>query len=94
MSNRFQILCYMCSKFNKSIAHIASGCPILLNSKYKKHHDKICTYLHWCILQDHDVPVFNTWHTHNPQPATKISDHITLHYNMALEQRSVHPLLI
>eukprot|EP00957_Ditylum_brightwellii_P204656 15340295-Ditylum_brightwellii.AAC.1 len=57
----------------------------LLNFKYKRHHEKICIYLHWCILQDHDVLVSNTWHTNDPQPATKISDHITLHYDMTLE---------
>eukprot|EP00957_Ditylum_brightwellii_P031595 2395913-Ditylum_brightwellii.AAC.1 len=58
---------------------------MLFNSKYKKCHDKICTYLHWCILQDHYVPVSNTWHTHDPHPATEISYHITLHYDMTLE---------
>eukprot|EP00957_Ditylum_brightwellii_P030437 2305196-Ditylum_brightwellii.AAC.1 len=78
-------LCRLCGEHNKSIAHITSGCKILLDSKYKQQHDRICTYLHWGILKDHNMPISNTWYTHNPKAATEISDHITLHYGMVLD---------
>eukprot|EP00957_Ditylum_brightwellii_P018990 1429507-Ditylum_brightwellii.AAC.1 len=78
-------MCHLCGKFNESIAHITSGCPMLLDSKYKKHHDEICTYLHWCISRDHNMLVSNSWHRHNSQPATKFSDHNNLHYGMTVE---------
>eukprot|EP00957_Ditylum_brightwellii_P205308 15343310-Ditylum_brightwellii.AAC.1 len=58
---------------------------MLLYSKYKQRHDRMCTYLHWCILKDHGMPVSNTWHMHNPETATGISDHITLHYNITFK---------
>eukprot|EP00957_Ditylum_brightwellii_P172955 13167984-Ditylum_brightwellii.AAC.1 len=31
------------------------------------------------------MPISNTWHTHGLKAATKISDHITLHYDMTLD---------
>eukprot|EP00957_Ditylum_brightwellii_P096118 7322883-Ditylum_brightwellii.AAC.1 len=58
---------------------------MLLDSKNKQWHSRLGTYLHWCILKDHDMPVFNAWHMHNLKTMTEISDHITLHYDMKLK---------
>eukprot|EP00957_Ditylum_brightwellii_P039900 3020759-Ditylum_brightwellii.AAC.1 len=58
---------------------------MLLDSKYKQQHDRICTYLHWCILKDYNMPISNTWHMYNQNAATEISDRITLHYDMMLD---------
>eukprot|EP00957_Ditylum_brightwellii_P055210 4185350-Ditylum_brightwellii.AAC.1 len=58
---------------------------MLLDSKYKQQHDRICSYLHWCILKDHNMLISNTWHTHDPKAAKEISDHITLPYDLTLD---------
>eukprot|EP00957_Ditylum_brightwellii_P168433 12820819-Ditylum_brightwellii.AAC.1 len=58
---------------------------MLLDSKYKQQYDRICTYLHWCILKDRNMPISNTWYIYSLKAAMEISDHITLHYDMALD---------
>jgi hypothetical protein len=54
-------LCCLCSKENKTISHIVSGCKMLAGTKYTKRHNKFCQYLHWCILQDFHIPVNPNW---------------------------------
>eukprot|EP00957_Ditylum_brightwellii_P069748 5296678-Ditylum_brightwellii.AAC.1 len=44
--------CWLCRKYNEMIAHITSGCNMLCGTKYTKCSNKVCAYLHWCILQD------------------------------------------
>eukprot|EP00957_Ditylum_brightwellii_P163125 12421242-Ditylum_brightwellii.AAC.1 len=46
------LLCRLYRKHNKTIVHIASGCNMLCCFKYVERHDKVCKYLHWCVLQD------------------------------------------
>eukprot|EP00957_Ditylum_brightwellii_P073929 5618008-Ditylum_brightwellii.AAC.1 len=45
-------LCQLCRKYNETILHITSGCDMLHSTKYMEQHNKVCTYLHWYILQD------------------------------------------
>eukprot|EP00957_Ditylum_brightwellii_P051970 3942285-Ditylum_brightwellii.AAC.1 len=58
---------------------------MLLDSKYKQRHDRICTYLQWCILKDHNMPISNIWRMHNLKAAMEISDHITLQNDMIID---------
>eukprot|EP00957_Ditylum_brightwellii_P100846 7685867-Ditylum_brightwellii.AAC.1 len=58
---------------------------MLAGTKYIKWHDKICQYLHWCILQDYNVAVIPNWQKHKPKPATLISNQLLVTYNMNQE---------
>eukprot|EP00957_Ditylum_brightwellii_P065961 5002415-Ditylum_brightwellii.AAC.1 len=61
-------LCRLCRKENKTISHIVSWCEMLVGTKYTKQHNKICQYLHWCILEDSHIPVNANWQKHKPKP--------------------------
>eukprot|EP00957_Ditylum_brightwellii_P016058 1209807-Ditylum_brightwellii.AAC.1 len=75
-------LCRLCCKENETISHIVSGCEQLAGTKYTKGHNKICQYLHWCIMQDNKVPVNPNWQWHKPKPATIITSHLLITYDM------------
>eukprot|EP00957_Ditylum_brightwellii_P036394 2755427-Ditylum_brightwellii.AAC.1 len=47
----------LCCKENKTISHIVSGYKLLAGTKYTAWYNKVCQYLHWCIMQDNNVPV-------------------------------------
>eukprot|EP00957_Ditylum_brightwellii_P210013 15364474-Ditylum_brightwellii.AAC.2 len=77
-------LCHLCGKWNETILHISSGCDMLQGTKYTDCHNKNCTYLHWCILQDVQLPVLPNWHQHKvvKTPSICLEKGRTLMYNM------------
>eukprot|EP00957_Ditylum_brightwellii_P012061 911568-Ditylum_brightwellii.AAC.1 len=77
-------LCCLCSKWNETILHIANGHDMLQGTKYTERHNKVCTYLHWCILKYVQQPVVPNWHQHKEVETASIclKDSRTLMYNM------------
>ena len=47
---------------------------MLCGTKYLFQHNKICKYIHWCILKDLNFNVPPTWHAHVPETTTVIGD--------------------
>eukprot|EP00957_Ditylum_brightwellii_P005905 448068-Ditylum_brightwellii.AAC.1 len=74
-----------CAAKRTKKSHIVSGCKIFAGTKYTGQHNKICQYLHWCIIQDYNVAVNPNWWKHKPKPATLISDQLLVTYNMTQE---------
>eukprot|EP00957_Ditylum_brightwellii_P188338 14338150-Ditylum_brightwellii.AAC.1 len=58
---------------------------MLPGNKYTEQHNKICQYLHWCILQDYNVAVNPNGWKHKPKPAMLISNQLLVTYNMTQE---------
>eukprot|EP00957_Ditylum_brightwellii_P048635 3690622-Ditylum_brightwellii.AAC.1 len=78
-------LCQLCRKENKTISHIVSSCEMLAGTKYTKRHNKICQYLHWCFLQDYNIPINPNWWKHKPKPAVLISNQVLVTYDLKQE---------
>eukprot|EP00957_Ditylum_brightwellii_P037474 2834154-Ditylum_brightwellii.AAC.1 len=76
-------LCRLCRKYKETIAHITSRCNMLCGTKYSKCHNKVCAYLHWCILQDEVRIVVPNWRQHKAAETLSIclEDGCTLMYN-------------
>eukprot|EP00957_Ditylum_brightwellii_P106610 8133576-Ditylum_brightwellii.AAC.1 len=74
----------LCRKHNKTIAHIASGCNMLRGTKFVELHDKVCKYLHWCVLQDEGRSVVPNWKQHKAKetPSICLGAGHTLMYDM------------
>eukprot|EP00957_Ditylum_brightwellii_P095341 7262435-Ditylum_brightwellii.AAC.1 len=62
----------LCGKHNKTIPHIASGCEMLPGTKYVERHDKVCKYIHWCVLQDEGHMVVPNWKQHKADKTLSI----------------------
>eukprot|EP00957_Ditylum_brightwellii_P124979 9527525-Ditylum_brightwellii.AAC.1 len=63
----------------------AHGCDMLQGIKYTEQHDKVCTYLHWCILQDMQQPAVTPnqrQHKAVETPSIYLEEGCTLMYNM------------
>eukprot|EP00957_Ditylum_brightwellii_P049562 3759182-Ditylum_brightwellii.AAC.1 len=82
-------LCRLCCKEKSIISHIISGCKLLEGTKYIEQHDKICQYLHWCIMQDNNVPVNPNWQWHKTRPVTLITNQLLVTNDMTQEVESV-----
>ena len=72
--------CRFCHTATESTSHLVSGCQTLLaDGHYTRRHNKVCTYLHWVICQDKNIPTQEVW-LHTPQPVTATED-ITIFYD-------------
>jgi len=47
--------CRLCQKFDETIDHIISACPILAEEQYIKRHDSVCAQLHFNIRKETGV---------------------------------------
>ena len=60
--------------------HIVYGCQTLLaDGHYTHRHNKVCSYIHWVICQEQNIPTQEVW-LHAPQPVTATED-ITIFYD-------------
>eukprot|EP00957_Ditylum_brightwellii_P139142 10606016-Ditylum_brightwellii.AAC.2 len=83
------LICRLCCKENKTISHIVSGCKLFSGTKYTEQHSKICQYLHWCIMQDNNIPVNLNWQKHKPKLETLITNQLSVTYDMTQEVENV-----
>jgi hypothetical protein len=44
--------CRLCHKFEATVDHIMSACPILAKEQYIKRHDRVCAQLHFNICKE------------------------------------------
>eukprot|EP00957_Ditylum_brightwellii_P137821 10507324-Ditylum_brightwellii.AAC.1 len=81
-------ICRLCCKENETISHIVSGYKLLVGTKYTECHNKVCKYIHWCIIQDTNVHVNPNWQNHKPKSATLITNQLSVTYSMIKEVES------
>jgi hypothetical protein len=44
--------CRLCQRFDETVDHIISTCPILAKEQYIKRHDRVCAQLHFDICKE------------------------------------------
>eukprot|EP00957_Ditylum_brightwellii_P094677 7210230-Ditylum_brightwellii.AAC.1 len=79
----------LCCNENETISHIVSGCKLLAGSNYTECHNKVCQYLHWCIMQDNNIHVHPNLQKYKPKPVMLITNQLSVTYNMTQEVESV-----
>ena len=42
--------CRFCDKFEETVDHLLSGCPIMTSNEYLQRHDRVGQYTHWKIF--------------------------------------------
>lgn len=64
-------LCRLCKKYNETVEHISSACPILAEREYLDRHNKVCTAIHFELCKAYGVAVSaKNWYEHSPSPVT------------------------
>ena len=72
--------CRFCHTATESTSHLVSACKTLLaEGHYTHRHNKVCSYIHWTICRDKDIPTKEVW-LHKPQPVTATDD-VTIFYD-------------
>ena len=73
--------CRICGKFEESIYHIVSGCPVLAKTEYSYRHNKTAEYIHWKIFRGYEIETTETWYEHQPTTVTENSK-VTILWDM------------
>ena len=66
--------CRICGKFEESMYHIVSGCPVLAKTEYSYRPNKTAEYIHWKICRGYEIETTETWYEHQPTTATENSE--------------------
>ncbi|KAL1451137.1 hypothetical protein WDU94_003426 [Cyamophila willieti] len=73
--------CRICQEKSETIDHILSACPQLAKHEYILRHNKICTYVHWCLCKKYNIPGIATrWYEHEPKPVVN-NEEVTILYD-------------
>ena len=67
-------LCRICRKYEETVDHIISGCPVLAPKEYMDRHDKIGQYIHWKLCQHYNFPCAEQWYNHHPEKVVQDKD--------------------
>jgi len=60
--------CRLCKKFDETIDHIISACPILAKEQYIKRHDRVCAQLHFNPCKETGIQFGKKrWYEHTPK---------------------------
>ena len=63
---------------------------MLAGKFYLRHHNLICTYIHWAVVKDLGGTVPDSWMLHKPQQST-VCGQVTVTYDMpVLTDKNVH----
>ena len=75
--------CRLCGKYEETIDHIVSGCPVLAKTEYIERHNKAAAYLHWKICRKYDIETTTKWYEHQPKTVTDNND-VTILWDMPI----------
>ena len=59
--------CRFHEKFEETVDHLVSGCPIMTPNEYLQRYDSVGQYIHWKICQHYNAPYARNWYEHEPQ---------------------------
>jgi hypothetical protein len=79
--------CRLCQKFEETIDHIISACPILAKEQYIKRHDRVCAQLRFNICKETGVQLDKKhWYEHVPKSVeTGQGGNVTILWNQQIQ---------
>ena len=54
----------MCKLKEETIDHLVSSCSKIVQTHYKKRHDKVASMLHWNLCRKYNLPTADKWWEH------------------------------
>ena len=67
IKNRAHPKCWFFEKFEETVDHLVSGCPIMNPNEYLQRHGRVRQYIHWKICQHYNAPYAKNWYEQKPQ---------------------------
>ena len=63
--------CRLCGDSTEKVWHIVSGCRKLVQSEYRKRHDKVALRVHWELCRKYGLECTDRWYDHQPLPVAE-----------------------
>ena len=64
-------LCRLCGDCTEKVWHIVSGWRKLVQSEYRKRHDKVALRVHWELCRKYGLECTDRWYDHQPFPVAE-----------------------
>ena len=75
--------CRICGKYQETIDHLVSGCPLLALKEYLIRHNKVAKYIHWKLCKNYGIQVPEKWYDYEPAPVVE-NDQITILWDFSI----------
>jgi len=60
--------CSLCQRFDETVDHVISVCPIVAKEQYIKRHDRVCAQIHFNICKGTGAQLYRKhWYEHVPK---------------------------
>jgi len=63
--------CRLCNTSDKTVDHLISYCPSLVQREYKQRHDKIAGLVHWQLSRKAGFSACRDWWCHVPDKVSE-----------------------
>ena len=85
--------CRLSQKFEETIDHIISACPILAKEQYIKRHDRVCAQLHFNMCKETGGQLDKKhWYEHVPKSVETIQEgEVTILWNQQVQTDRTTP---
>ena len=80
----YSLVCRLCKVKDETVSHIISGCTMLADTKYTTRYERVCTYVHWCLLNELGVKTCDEWYKHIPKESTECDD-VTVMWDLTIQ---------
>jgi len=67
-------LCRVCGVESESVWHVACGCKVLAQKKYKRRHDRMGLRVYWELCRKYGVQCAGKWFEEMPDKVRKSKD--------------------
>ena len=56
LNNGADPICRLWTERKKTVDHVASACPTIVNTEYLQRHDQVASFIHWISYKDLTCP--------------------------------------
>ena len=67
--------CRMCGETGKTISHIVSEYPKMIQREYKRRHGNVDRMVHWKLCEKLNLEKSEKWYLHNPETVSENVNH-------------------
>ena len=58
----------------RTVNHIVSACPAIVNTEYLQRHDRFTSFIHWILCKNFNLPHREKYYEHTRQPVTESTE--------------------
>ena len=75
-------------KKNEKMDHLISSCSKIVQTDYKKRHNKVASMLYWNLCKKYYLPTFEKWLEHNVEKVLQ-NEKIKILWDFKIKQTNI-----